>query len=691
VTEPPRRPGAEPADRPPGERLDSWKEIAAYLNRDVTTVQRWERRERMPVHRHIHDKLGSVYAFSGELDAWMQRRGAARLDQPAPPAAEDPSGIVPDGEPAAAADDRRGRRSPLVVFSALAAILVLVIAVVLVQRARRDTAAGDLFAGAQFQPLSDFPGTEQAAALSRDGKFAAFVSDRDGSTDVWVTQIGTGRFYNLTQNQHTQELINASVRTLGFTPDAALVSFWTRRLDSARQSVIGIWGAPVLGGPARPYLEGVAEFDWSADGSRLVYHTPADGDPMFVREPGQQPRQIFAAARGQHAHFPVWSPDDRFIYFVSGTLLPDRLDIWRISPSGGAPERITHHEARVTHPVFIDARTLLYLARDADGMGPWIYAVDVERRRPRRVGFGLERYASLAGSADGSRLVATVTMPQSALWRVPLGGAPPEPPGGHRLALSTGSGSSPRMGGDYLLYVSSKGSGDAVWKVRGDSASELWSAAGARVIGAPAIARDGSRVAFAIRQDGGASLYVVNSDGTGGRVLTRTLKLQGTPAWAPDGQSMTVAADVDGTPQLFTVPLDGRAPSVFVREHASEPLWTPDGRLLLYSGPDVGTTFALKAVTADGRPHPLPGLTLTRGERRLAFLPGGAELVLLRGEIGHKDLWAIELASGAARQLTHFSRDFNVRDFDVAVDGREAIVEEVHDTSDVVLIQRPPR
>src|SRR5918994_3111657 len=55
-------------------RLDSWKEIAHYLKRDVTTVQRWEKREGMPVHRHVHDKLGSVYAFRSELDSWAQRR-----------------------------------------------------------------------------------------------------------------------------------------------------------------------------------------------------------------------------------------------------------------------------------------------------------------------------------------------------------------------------------------------------------------------------------------------------------------------------------------------------------------------------------------------------------------------------------------------------------------------------------------
>jgi len=58
----------------PEVHLDSWKEIATYVKRDVSTVQRWEKREDMPVHRHIHDKRGSVYALSSELDAWLQSR-----------------------------------------------------------------------------------------------------------------------------------------------------------------------------------------------------------------------------------------------------------------------------------------------------------------------------------------------------------------------------------------------------------------------------------------------------------------------------------------------------------------------------------------------------------------------------------------------------------------------------------------
>src|SRR6267154_5736148 len=66
--------GSQEARKPSENRLDSWKEIAAYLHRDVKTVQRWEKREGMPVHRHLHDRIGSVYAFSSELDAWVQSR-----------------------------------------------------------------------------------------------------------------------------------------------------------------------------------------------------------------------------------------------------------------------------------------------------------------------------------------------------------------------------------------------------------------------------------------------------------------------------------------------------------------------------------------------------------------------------------------------------------------------------------------
>src|SRR5215831_14220720 len=58
----------------PGVKLDSWKEIADYLDREVRTVQRWEKTENLPVHRHEHQKKSTVYAYAIELDEWRKRR-----------------------------------------------------------------------------------------------------------------------------------------------------------------------------------------------------------------------------------------------------------------------------------------------------------------------------------------------------------------------------------------------------------------------------------------------------------------------------------------------------------------------------------------------------------------------------------------------------------------------------------------
>jgi TolB-like protein/Tfp pilus assembly protein PilF len=64
-----------PTPKESRERLDSWKEIAAHLGRDVRTVQRWEKSERLPVHRKLHDKLSSIYAYRSEIDAWWREGG----------------------------------------------------------------------------------------------------------------------------------------------------------------------------------------------------------------------------------------------------------------------------------------------------------------------------------------------------------------------------------------------------------------------------------------------------------------------------------------------------------------------------------------------------------------------------------------------------------------------------------------
>ncbi len=540
--------------------------------------------------------------------------------------------------------------------------------------------------GARFQAVTDFDGTEREAAVSRDGKFVAFLSGREGHTDVWVTQPGSGQFHNLTRGS-VPELGNPSVRALGFSPDSSLVTLWLRK-PAGPTWQIGIWAIPTLGGQANLYLEGVGEFDWSLDGSRLAYHTTAAGDPLFVSDgmPHPQGQPIFTAPVGQHSHFPLWAPDNSFIYFVQGAL-PDKLDIWRIKPAGGVPERITSHNGRVSHPVLLNRRTLIYLAGDPDGSGPWLYSMDVERRIPHRLTFGPDRYTSLAATAGGKRLVVTRASPRRTLWRLRIGDSPAELSPPDRISLTPGTAFFPRLGPDYLIYVSSAGGSENIWKRANGTDTELWSGRGAQIIGGPTISTDGGRIAFSVRQRSETLLYVMQADGTNARVVADSLELQGSPAWTPDGRSITSAADDRGVPHLFQVPIDGGPAAVFLRGYSVDPAWQPSGRFVVYSGPDVGTTFSVKAVTPEGVTYPLPRLTsLTRGARHLKFLSGGRGLAFLRGSIEHKDLWLMDPETGAERQLTSLPDDFDIRDFDISPNGREVVLERVQERSDVVLI-----
>ena len=138
-------PNGEPHS--PDDRLESWKDIAAYLRRDVRTVQRWEQHDGLPVHRHQRAHRPIPYAYKSELDAWWTGRSDA-----SGPAALD----------TAAADPRlsRGRQ----VFFTIAALLVVAVAAAFwLARARAPRAETAAVAVLPFLDLSEGMKNEEFA------------------------------------------------------------------------------------------------------------------------------------------------------------------------------------------------------------------------------------------------------------------------------------------------------------------------------------------------------------------------------------------------------------------------------------------------------------------------------------------------------------------------------------------------
>ena len=175
------------AERPPEKRLDSWKEIAAYVNRDVTTVQRWEKKEGMPVHRHVHEKRGSVYALTEELDSWIRTR-RPRADE-ADPTQPEPSSDIEPSPPADAAVPQTHSRIPL--WWALAAIVfpALLAAAWLASRDRAKDMAQPRIQSLAVLPMKNLSGDPSQDYLA------------DGITEALIGRLA--EIHNLRVISHT--------------------------------------------------------------------------------------------------------------------------------------------------------------------------------------------------------------------------------------------------------------------------------------------------------------------------------------------------------------------------------------------------------------------------------------------------------------------------------------------------------
>jgi dipeptidyl aminopeptidase/acylaminoacyl peptidase len=315
--------------------------------------------------------------------------------------------------------------------------------------------------------------------------------------------------------------------------------------------------------------------------------------------------------------------------------------------------------------------------------------MDVGRRISHAVSLGVEEYVSVAANADGRRLVATVANPARSLWTAPITDRLVDDSGLSPFNLPSLHASTPRFGRDYLLYLSSRGGADGLWKYKDGAETELWKGSDGAVAAAPAISRDGSQIAFVVRGEGRGRLHLMASDGTGAHRIAESLDVRGAPSWAPDGKWIgAVATDGDATP-LFKIPADGGAPVPLVEGIASNPVWSPDGRFILYSEGRGGALLQLRAVTPDGRAFPLPEIRgLGFGGDRYRFLRDGKSLVVMRGLLWRQNFFLIDLASGRERQLTDLRPEFEMRSFDTSLDGKQILLDRVRQNSAVVLIDR---
>ena len=359
----------------PGERLDSWKEIARYLNRSVRTLYRWEKEEGLPVHRHQHRELGSVFAYTAELDAWLNAR---RPDADRP--AEDHQTAAP-------------RRPTLAVALALVTVAAVVIGSTFYISSRWSHRNGEPRSVhvAALELISSFAGSHRWPALSPDGRRVAFVSDAAGTPQVWVKNLSSGDPIQIT-----------------FGDRPAVRPQWAARGDRIIFSIQGdgIWSVAALGGDPRRIVEHGWNADLSPDGERLTFERSSEvlvakadgtgitpltefpqavmpyyGDAWPTFSPDGKSIAVFLGEEGRYGDYwvlpsqggkavrlttdlaeggaPAWTPDGNFL--VVSSARTGSMNLWRVPASGGAPEALTTGAGDDLDPVVTpDGRAVLF-------------------------------------------------------------------------------------------------------------------------------------------------------------------------------------------------------------------------------------------------------------------------------------------------------------------------------------------
>jgi Tol biopolymer transport system component len=557
---------------------------------------------------------------------------------------------------------------------------------------RPVTTVENPLANARFTRFTNWEGTEEGAEISPDGKFVAFLSDHEGRFDLWLSQVGSGISANLTRDLPPLAASGFIVRKLGFSGNGSAI--WFNPGDGKPLLLMDL-----IGGTRRVFLpEGANIPAWSPDDTRLVYvHKSNRDDPMLIADrTGANARQILAPGVLKNNN-PVWSPDNQWIYFVRGSEPQDEMNmnVWRLRASGGSPEQLTTQHAAVNFLAPLDTRTLLYVARAEDGSGPWLWALDVERKVARRVPSGVDQFTSVSASRDGQRIVATVANPSASLWRVPLldriaddGDAQPYP-----LPMPTGQALAPRFGGTSLFYLSARGTGNGLWKVEDGQASEVRREVDEVLSEPPAVSPDGRRVVVVVRHEGKRHLSIMSADGTNAQPFAPTIEVegasgQGTADWSPGGAwIVTGGRDAQGQ-GLFKIPVEGGGgPVRLVTGQAVNPVWSPKGDLIVYGGRSVVGQVAILGVRPDdGTPVELPTVLVRPGGYR--FLPDGSGLVYLQ-RIQGLDFFLLDFATKQSRPLTRFSNQGALRTFDVTPDGKHVVFDRSRQNSDIVLIDLP--
>ena len=553
-------------------RLDSWKEIGAYLKRDVTTVRRWEKREGLPVHRHPHDRRDSVYAYRSEIDEWWQNRRnhlAARtaIDAVAP-----------------------GHSRERLAWSVAAVLLIATLASTATLAVKSFTAPARDDAEVRFSIQPPDGTTFGTVALSPDGRQLAFTaSTRDGPSRLYVRPLRT-----LTP----QLLPGTDGAAFPFwSPDGLSLGFFAHG-SLQRISVSG--GMPRILCDA-PDGRGGA---WNAAGVVLFSPSRESGLSQVSASGGEASPVTMVDAPGERGHvWPQFLPDGRHFLYLADSAVPEHHNLFVSALGSHARTRLM---PLASNAVYTRAGYLLF-ERDRR-----LVAQPFDAARLELTGDAITIADEVRQASDGDHMTDFAISDSVLLYRtlrVAVSELVWRDRAEHRAAFveqpaeyfnPTLSPDQRRVAVDVFDPRPSPRFGFNV----GRETSDIWildASSGVRSRFTfdpsadfnPVWSPDGDRIVFSSNRRGPLDLYVKRVDGGASEELLFESPLsKHAQTWSPDGRFLVYATYEPKTrTDLWLLPMTGdRTPVPLARTAANEEQASisPDGRWFAYTADDSG-------------------------------------------------------------------------------------------------------
>ena len=569
-------------------------------------------------------------------------------------------------------------------FAAFAGVLLLVSGTVALIRGRAPEDAP--FVLGRSQQLTAADGLEIQPSLSPDGNLVAYAAGNAARMRIHIRPVGGGRTITVSDDTTAVE------HQPRWSPDGAGLLFLSRG---------GVSVSSALGGSSRsivpPATPGIAAAAWSADGLEIVF---VRHDSLLVVPVAGGAERLVATAPNLHSC--DWSPDGRWIACVQlndesvrpgttfGNLAPSAIVLF--PATGGPGVRVVDPQAFNQSPVWSPDTRWLYFLSSRDGPRD-IYAVIIEssgqpRGVPVRVTTGLGA-SSFALNADGTRLSYTLYTARSNIWSLPIAAAarPSE-----ATPLSSGSQviEALRVSADgrWLLYDSDRlGNADAYrMPVGGGEAEQLTSDPADEF--APDLSPDGRWLTYHSWRSGTRDIEVkALEDGTVESV-TATPAQESYPLWSPRGDAILFYDQS----RPFSVMITRRdaggqwtSPEVIARP-GQGPEWSPDGQVIAYVGSETDALRGpVMVVPVDGGP---PRRVLASSDSLLVegvlWSPDGRTLYLKTHDSdGRAEFWTVGVEGGVPRLLVRLNPDQESARRDFAVDETRLYFTLEHRQSDV--------